>query len=265
MLRSIDHIVILVRDLATAADDYRRAGLTVTPGGEHVGGATHNALISFADGTYFELIAFKEPDVPHEHRWWARLARGEGLVDYALLSDALKADAARVHAAGLAVRGPADGGRVRPDGQSLIWRSFFLGSGVGQTALPFVIEDETPRELRVPGGDATRHRLPVLRVAGLSLVVSDLGPATAQFAALLGSAGTPSDPRGEAAAVRFALGQQWLELIAPSGPGSPAGQRLSSLGEGPFEVVLSGARGAAPGAGELIDAGTHGARIRVAG
>src|SRR5579871_5065494 len=105
MLRYIDHIVVVVRDLASAVANYERAGFTVVPGGEHVGGATHNALVSFADGTYFELIAFKQADQPQEHRWWERLRKGEGLVDYALGSDDLNADADRIEHAGLAVRG----------------------------------------------------------------------------------------------------------------------------------------------------------------
>src|SRR5713226_4904491 len=164
MLRSIDHIVVVVRDLAQAVANYEQAGFTVVPGGEHVGGATHNALVAFADGTYFELIAFKEPDRPREHRWWERLRQGEGLVDYALGSDDLNGDADRIARGGLSVRGPVDGGRKRPDGRQLIWRSFMLGSGVGQSTLPFVIQDVTPRELRVPGDEATHHRLPVTRV-----------------------------------------------------------------------------------------------------
>ena len=68
MLQNIDHIVIVVRDLARASADYARAGFTVTPGGEHTGGATHNALITFADGAYLELLAFKVPGKT-EHRW----------------------------------------------------------------------------------------------------------------------------------------------------------------------------------------------------
>ena len=52
-MQGIDHIVIAVRDLAAASDDYARLGFTVTLGGEHTGGATHNALISFAYGAYF--------------------------------------------------------------------------------------------------------------------------------------------------------------------------------------------------------------------
>lgn len=264
MLRRIDHIVVVVRELAQAVAGYEQAGFTVVPGGEHVGGATHNALVSFADGTYFELIAFKEPDRPQEHRWWERLRRGEGLVDYALGSDDLNVDAEQIAKRGLAVRGPADGGRQRPDGKELIWRSFFLGSGAGRTGLPFVIQDVTPRELRVPGGDATRHRLPVTRVAGLTLAVSDLAAASRELGAALGTLGEATDARGERAARRFALGEQWLELLQPASAASAAGSRIQALGEGPYEVVLAGDRVAEPGSGKLIDGDLNGARIRVA-
>ena len=67
VIRAIDHIVILVTDLQTAIDDYRALGFTVTFGGEHADGNTHNALVPFADGSYFELIAFKH-EAPN-HRW----------------------------------------------------------------------------------------------------------------------------------------------------------------------------------------------------
>ena len=54
MLRQLDHVVFVVRDLPGAIDDYRRRGFTVTPGGEHVDRQTHNAVIPFADGSYLE-------------------------------------------------------------------------------------------------------------------------------------------------------------------------------------------------------------------
>lgn len=263
MLKGIDHIVVLARDLAEAEANFRRAGFTVIPGGEHVGGMTHNALVSFADGTYFELIAFREPDLPHEHRWWERLARGEGLVDYALLSDDLIADASRVRAAGLPMRGPADGGRLRPDGEELVWRSFFLGSGIGQSGLPFVIEDVTPRPSRVPGGDATHHARQVTRVAGLSVVVADLAVASRELEALLGSPPRLGERPATGRSATFGVGEQWLELIQPSGSGNPAGEHLRRLGEGPYEVVLASGPGGEPGTGPALSEPLNGARIRV--
>jgi hypothetical protein len=264
MLRSIDHIVILVRDLDQAAADYARAGFTVTPGGTHAAGTTHNALISFSDGTYFELIAFFEPDQPQEHRWWGRVAEGEGLIDYALLADDLNHDAGELRGRGLAIEGPSDGGRTRPDGEQIAWRSMMLGRGIGNPTLPFVIEDVTPRELRVPGGAAEQHRLGVTRVAGLTLVTNNLDEAAAALTSLLGTPGEDVIV-DEGAMLRFTLGEQWLAVLQPGDAHSPSGQYLSARGEGPYEVVLSAESGAGPGAGDLLPLDqTHGARLRVA-
>lgn len=267
MLRSIDHIVVLVRKLSAAIADYERIGFTVTPGGEHAGGATHNALIPLADGTYFELIAFKEPDRPQEHKWWPRLAQGEGLVDFALLSDDLGAEAAALRERGVDARGPVDGGRLRPDGQRVAWHTLNLGATPGRSALPFLIDDVTPRELRVPGGDAARHALSVERVAGLTIVVADLAATAATYEALLGQGVRAGEPGGSSAprSQRFQLGRQWLELLQPAESDVEAARYLRQRGEGPFEVVLGGeGEGRDGSAGELLtlDA-THGARVRV--
>ena len=66
MIQSIDHIVILVRNLEEAIADYTALGFTVTPGGVHADGATHNALVPFDDGSYLELIAFTVREVVND-------------------------------------------------------------------------------------------------------------------------------------------------------------------------------------------------------
>jgi hypothetical protein len=264
MIRSIDHIVIAVRDLAQASADYRCAGFTVTPGGEHTGGATHNALISFADGAYFELIAFTDPDRPQEHRWWSLLAKGEGLVDYALLADDLTAEEGRLRPTGVGVDGTRDGGRVRPDGQRVAWRTLVLRNG-STTPLPFLIQDLTPRALRVPEGAATIHPLGVDRVAGLVLLVGDLATSTPAYTALLATEGIDHTPEidGVRAAKRFSLGSQWIELAEPDPAAVELQNRLQERGPGPYQIVLAGKRDAGPAARLLPVETTHGARIVV--
>lgn len=272
MLHSIDHVVILVNDLAAASRDWARAGFTVTPGGTHAAGTTHNALVSFADGTYFELIAFLGDDEPaQEHRWWPRVADGEGLIDYALLSDDLNADTATARGHSLALVGPDDGGRTRPDGQRLEWRSAIFGRGVGDPTLPFVIEDVTARELRVPGGDAATHPLGATRVAGITLVTRNLEESAQAFTSLLGSPGEDVIV-DEGGMLRFALGAQWIALLQPGDDAGEAGVYLRERGAGPYEVTLAGDDAGddageepiAPGTGDLLPLDqTHGARIRV--
>ncbi len=260
MLTGIDHTVIVVRDLAQAMEDYGRAGFTVTPGGEHTDRDTRNALIGLADGSYIELIAFRDPDRPHDDAWWRRLALGEGLLGYALASDDLEADTKPLRERGLEVDGPRDGGRARPDGQRLAWRTVQLREGL---AFPFLIEDVTPRELRVPGGPAAQHALGVTRTVGLRVVVRDLASAVSVMQRLLG---TDAEVTGGGGTRRFAVRQQWIELAGPSGDLMRA-RHLEAYGPGPYELVLgtdgeSGTEGQLLGgsAGEL-----HGARIRIVG
>jgi catechol 2,3-dioxygenase-like lactoylglutathione lyase family enzyme len=261
MPTQIDHVVALVRDLATAVADYTSLGFTVVPGGEHVGGATHNALISFGDGTYIELIAFREPDRPSEHAWWPYLAKGEGWVDFALLEPDLAGTAARLTAAGITVQGPGDGGRLRPDGQAVAWRSIRTQVAPGAGRLPFLIDDVTPRDLRVPGGTATTHRLPIARVAGATIVVADLARASATYASLLGTEGVAFDGEPGANGRRFPLSAQSLTLLSPTSNEGDIARALSERGECLYEVAFGGASGATE---ELLDLGlAHGARMRI--
>jgi catechol 2,3-dioxygenase-like lactoylglutathione lyase family enzyme len=261
-VQGIDHIVIAVRDLGVATDDYTQLGFTVTPGGEHTGGATHNALISFADGAYFELIAFREPDRPQEHRWWPRFAKGEGTVDFALLSESVDFEGDRLKQAGIEIDGPHDGGRLRPDGQRIAWRNLSLNAA--GAPLPFMIEDVTTRDLRVPTGAATEHDLGVTGIAGVVLLVADLDLASGPYQALLDTPGESSTPAQEGVrrARRFRFGPQWIELAEADPSAADLQRHIEERGAGPYEIVLAGA--GASGEEFPLDL-THGARIRLQG
>ncbi len=253
MLRNIDHVVIVVPDLASAMADFGRAGFAVTPGGEHADGMTHNALIALADGSYIELIAFKSPHVSPEHQWAAWHARGSGLVAFALLSDDLVEDTANWRERGLPFAGPRDGGRQRPDGQTLAWRTANFAVPGGQTTpLPFVIQDMTPRELRVPLESAAHHRLPVRRLAGVTIAVRDLAHWSRAYADLLGQPGAQGI---SAHSLRFAVGEQWIMLAKALQAESDLGRYVDACGEGIYEVTLAGG----PSTTLLL----HGARLRI--
>jgi catechol 2,3-dioxygenase-like lactoylglutathione lyase family enzyme len=262
MATQIDHIVIAVRNLDEASRDYAGAGFNVVPGGEHTGGATHNALVTFGDGSYFELIAFTQPDQEPNppHRWWNKLARGEGLVDYAVLSEDLAQEAAEIQDRGAAIDGPYDGGRVRPDGQRVAWRT--LRSSDSEDGLPFIIDDLTPRPLRVPNGASSHHPGSFSGVAGLTVVVANLAEAERAYGDVLGVGGervTSAIP-GAGPGRRFTVGDHWIELIEPDTTESVLRAQLETRGSGPFEITLNG-NGAT---GEYLpESATHGVRIRI--
>lgn len=255
----IDHVIIGVRDLAAASADFAAAGFTITPGGEHTGGGTRNALIAFTDTSYLELIAFRDPDTPRDDDpWWQQLARGEGFLGFALRMEDATAEAAALQSRGVGVQGPFTGGRDRPDGQHVAWRSI---NPEGAGPLPFLIEDVTPRSLRIPGGAASEHPLGVSRLLGLGIVVDDLAAAADSFARLLGHEGeeVASSIEGVGAALRFPVGPHAIDLLSPTSPESPPGRALRSRGPGPYALTLGGAADVT-----LPTAQTHGARIDIA-
>lgn len=184
MIRGLDHVVLVVLDLVAAVAEHGERGFTVTPGGEHAGGLTHNALVGFQDGSYLELIAFHDLAAARGKHSWAPVAeRGGGWADFAVLSSDLRQDVAAL--GDLVTRPPEDGGRTRPDGVAIAWRVARL-----EKPLPFVIEDLTARELRVPGGDAAKHANGTTRVAGIVLGATEPTRVTERYA-LLRERGAP--------------------------------------------------------------------------
>ena len=246
-LRSLDHLVIAVHDLDRSIADYRSMGFTVNPGGRHPGRSSHNALIVFADGAYIELISWQAP--APEERWWRVLqTRGEGFVDFALLpgDTAAAIDAARSR--GLTtIIGPVEGGRVRPDGMALQWRTARQASH----DLPFLCGDVTARNLRVPEGEARQHPNGVSGVAGLSIAVRDLGVSVKRYSALLGPAVpvaiTSGDP--QSAQASFLLGSTQFTLVT------------TTQDEGPSHMTLIGPVGVL--GRSLSIATSHGAAIDI--
>jgi catechol 2,3-dioxygenase-like lactoylglutathione lyase family enzyme len=252
MIQRVDHLVILVRDLARAIADYQSLGFVVVPGGVHADGKTHNALISFADGAYLELIAFKA-EAPG-HFWWRHVAVGAGLIDFALLPSDTVADVAAARARGLEIDGPNPGGRSRPDGVRLEWQMARPAS----PELPFLCGDVTPRDLRVPGSDSWGHANGVTGLAQVSVAVRDLDASAERYAALLGSR-----PLFDLGCRVFNLGLTRIVLRSP-GHSEPESEqiaaRLDARGEGVYSFTLHSEADAV----ELCDLGlAHQARITI--
>lgn len=263
MSLKLDHIVIAVHDLDATVLDYRALGFNVLIGGDHPGRTSHNALIVFADGVYFELIAWKSP-APQE-RWWQLLQQhGEGLVDFALLPDSTASTVAAAAERGLVLAGPLDGGRVRPDGERLHWQTARPTSA----DLPFLCGDLTPRALRVPEGEARVHPNGVQGVTSLAVAVQDLEATLGRYRALLGTSIGEAvvEPSSNERVARVALGDNLLLLSSLQKPGTQEtalAQRLAAHGEGPYQVQLKTSQAALAGSLDLKR--THGAAVELAG
>jgi hypothetical protein len=261
MATGIDHVVIAVRDLDQAIADYTAAGFTVTPGGEHVNGQTHNALVAFLDGSYFELIAWKDPDTPQDTEWWRRMSLGEGLVDYALRVADLDAEVERLRGEGLDVPEPVAGGRTRPDGERVEWQTLRLDP-IAHPALPFYCHSTNDRALRVPSGEAAAHDNGATGIEAIFIGVTDLEQAAADYAKVAGIAGTdrPSGVDVENDWRSFQVGAVTVTLVKPTDPASDLAQTIASRGNVPIEVVL---QGQASHAGPIDETLTHGAKLAI--
>jgi hypothetical protein len=187
---ALDHVVIAVRDLSMAITDYQSRGFNVYPGGRHPAPRTSsNALIIFEDGAYIELISW---DPPNPAERWSNLlqAHGEGFVDFALMPEDLPRAVEAAKSRGLMLNGPLDGKRLRPDGVEVRWQT----ARQATFDLPFLCADVTPRELRVPGGEARVHANGKRGIAEVSVAVRDLDASIKRYEALLGVAPQRASP-----------------------------------------------------------------------
>ena len=233
MLRGIDHIVVVVPDLEAARTSYQALGFTVVPGGRHPIG-THNTLVAFADGAYLELIAFYEPSA--EHRWWAPLQQGGGLVDFCMQTDDLRGDTAAFRAAGVDIADPTPLSRARPDGYQLKW-VLSIPRGPHRGVAPFLIEDETPRGERLPR--QVTHANGVTGIGTVTVAVKDPESVRRWYEPVLKTPGQRVErPDVGAAGVRFVIGPHTLDFVAPGAATSPLAAWLAARGESPYAATL---------------------------
>jgi catechol 2,3-dioxygenase-like lactoylglutathione lyase family enzyme len=254
MFTGIDHVAIVVSELESAIASYSRAGFTVVRGGKHPIG-THNALIAFNDGSYFELIAFLKPNTGHP--WQKALEKGSGIVDFCMSTDDLTADIDSMRRAGAKIGDPSPLTRDRPDGYHLSWM-LAIPEPPFNGQLPFLIKDDTPRDERVPRERS--HRNGATGIRTLAIAVNDPGMTSRYYARVLGRPGAPIERADlETAGVTFTIGPNEVQLLASKTDSGPLTQWIRDHGQSPFEIVLANAE-----AGEtaLDPALLQGARIR---
>jgi catechol 2,3-dioxygenase-like lactoylglutathione lyase family enzyme len=256
MIQGIDHLVVVVNDLDKAVKDYEHLGFAVVPGGQHPVGS-HNALISFQDGSYLEIIAFYRDAV--DHRWWDPLSKGERLVDFCFQTDDLRGDTKILKEAGAAINDPVPWSRKRPDGYELKWL-LSLATGSHRGVAPFLIEDVTPRTERIP--QQFNHENRVTGIDKVTVAVGELAQIEKWYGALLGAKGEPitADELG-AEGLRFQAGPHVLEFLTPRSAASCLVDWLRMYGPSPYSAILK-ARGVAPLS--LNASLTHGANLFVA-
>ena len=143
MLDAIDHVVIAVDDLDSAAAALERAvGLACTGGGRHEGLGTINRIAFLADGSYVELMGVEDAQAARNGPIGAAtlhaVERGGGLAAYALNDDELPITVAVLRASSSSIGPVTAGARRRPDGELVRWWTA-IAEPLGPNGLPFLI------------------------------------------------------------------------------------------------------------------------------
>jgi hypothetical protein len=247
----VDHVTIAGTDLNAMRRMFEAAGIPTEFGGKHSNGITEMALSSFADGSYFELIAPQAGASVAAHYWGEFMTKNAGPCAWAVASKSIAQDAKRLAAANVKVE-QQKSGRKRPDGVELKWETATVGPPPQGSFFPFLIWDETPRDRRVfPQGKPTTDKISGVRF--VVVAVRDLGEAAGKYRAAFGL----PEPRKQDDA-GFGAHLAWFEgtpvvLASPIGNGWLA-ERLKQFGEIPCAFVLGSA-------GALGDANWFGNRI----
>ena len=149
----IDHVILGIDDLDRGIREFEsRTGVTPKRGGEHPGRGTQNALVTFGNGRYLEILAPASSQAPATTRESALGHAQLALVGWALHTGVIGATVEQLRKAGFEVQGPLPGSRRAPDGALLAWQSAAVDE-LGLT--PFFIEwsKDTPHPSRTsPAG-----------------------------------------------------------------------------------------------------------------
>jgi hypothetical protein len=238
MRLKVDHVTVCGSDLAAMRGRFADAGLATGYGGPHAHGVTHMDQLAFRDGSYLELIApvARGGTSAGMVGGWAKLMEGNaGAGAWAAQSEQIHRDAERFRSAGIEVRGPEAGSRRRPDGIVLEWEIAAVGTGAAGSVLPFLIQDRTPRSLRVP----SPARLPVDGVAAVVLGIRDLGKAIALFRSAYGLEKVWVETCLDFGAELAHFPETPVILAAPVGEDSWLHGRLDRFGECPAAFLLA--------------------------
>lgn len=232
MIHGIDHIVIAGPDLDALAATFAALGFNVVGGGRHPIGS-YNRLIGLQDGAYIELLSFYEHSP--EHYWWDAVhEKGGGLIDFCAQTDDIRADYAVFANAGVDMSPLVGLSRVRFDGYRLSWLNNEV-YGEYQGLIPFIIEDETPREERVP--KENEHDNQVTGIDRITLAAGDLGKARRIMdAALQQEAETVHDDALKAHGIVYQVGPHRLEYLTPADDSSPLQEHIALNKPVPYRI-----------------------------
>jgi hypothetical protein len=140
---SVDHLVYGTPDLKVGVQEVEKAlGIRATPGGQHPGAGTRNALIALGPSMYLEIIGPdpEQPPPPRPRSFGIDDLTAPRMVTWAAKGsdlDRLAGDALRQ---GLRLGDVGSGSRQTPDGRVLSWRYTNPRTMLADGTVPFFID-----------------------------------------------------------------------------------------------------------------------------
>ena len=236
----VDHATICGSDLDALRAAFTSLGLTPDYGGPHGNGVTQMALIGFDDGSYLELIApvkANDPKLEAGSDWGKFIAGNAGPCAWAVGSNDLGADVDQLRKAGIKIDGPNGGSRKKPDSSTIEWQTARVGDGPTGSVLPFMIQDKTPRELRVRPSASVKGG-PLTGIALVVIGVKDLDAAIASFRKGYGLAAPKIEDQKDFGAKLAYFEGTPVVLATPLESSSWLAGRLAKFGESPVAYLL---------------------------
>src|SRR6185436_9846559 len=124
VLGQVDHLVYTVPDLQQGIDGAEKLfGVRATPGGQHPGLGTRNALLALGPASYLEIIG-PDPEQPKPagpRRFGIDELKAPHLMTWVAKGKSLQKFAADAKAHGVDLGAVIPGSRKRPDGLMLSW------------------------------------------------------------------------------------------------------------------------------------------------
>lgn len=239
MKARFDHLVLGVTNLEQAEKDFREQDFDVLDR-KDASGPMHNRLVRFSDGSFIELVAFVEES---NHRFAPRWSKGSGWIDYALNSYDFSSETDQLRR----VAGQdAPRRSLSKLSQSVgkTWRLDLIEPGVGgfDAVLPFLIEEKTPSEWRLPylPGDVMQPR-GIAGISGVTVVTDDVEQSGPMLSALFGKPMEVVSRHGPGTmAILFTFGDNWVELVQPLSNVTAVATHIQQFGTGLYEAILRG-------------------------
>ena len=157
ILAKVDHLVYATPDLALGIDTLERLlGVRATPGGQHPGLGTRNALIALGPSTYLEIIG-PDPDQPKlatPRRFGIDELTSPRLTTWVAKGTDLDRLVTRARRGGVMLGDVTAGSRKRPDGVVLDWHYTDPSVVLADRLIPYVIDWGTsphPATTAAPG------------------------------------------------------------------------------------------------------------------